>query len=455
MASSFRRRRPESSNASSQDVKVNLRGLQGTKAWTGGITLTSSGLRDLDVILGGGLPLGTCVYLQEDGWTNSLTNALLTYWCAEALSQEHFLLIPVADQDENFELLTKPLSRSRCARNDLSNKNEVFLPTQAEIGALLYALPKNLNWDKQEKRTQQQQHEMSSETFVLNSLQEGEEDESDDDKDAIIEEAAEAGLQIAWQYRKSVQQQRLGLSALNHIPSQVQSVNVYCHSYDLSGKMSSQRNWKELNVMLKPFHTQPCGFRFFKQLWTTISSIYSTSTPTRVMRVLLYHTDRLLISIALPLVLAKIRQEELPVVVMVVEASAKASDTRAAKILRRSVDVVLETEHFATRASYPPPPEFREFSGILKIRKVTTATAATANGGGHYCDMTTTKRPAALVYGLKRDRRKLHVQLLHIPPEEYAQGGSSVGGTGVRSGAGRKDEVSCASSGGGSSPLDF
>ena len=85
MASSFRRRRPEESDQPTEagGSKLRLAGLKGTKPWTGGITLTSSGLRDLDAILGGGIPLGTCILLQEDHWTDSLGRALVKYWCSE------------------------------------------------------------------------------------------------------------------------------------------------------------------------------------------------------------------------------------------------------------------------------------------------------------------------------------------------------------------------------------
>ena len=58
-------------------------GLSGTKPCIGGITLTSVGLRDLDAILLGGQPLGTCLLLDEDRWTNDLSLCLVKYWCAE------------------------------------------------------------------------------------------------------------------------------------------------------------------------------------------------------------------------------------------------------------------------------------------------------------------------------------------------------------------------------------
>jgi hypothetical protein len=58
-------------------------GLKGTKPWTGGITQTSVGLRDLDTILGGGQPLGTCLLVEEDRWTRDLATCFVKYWCAE------------------------------------------------------------------------------------------------------------------------------------------------------------------------------------------------------------------------------------------------------------------------------------------------------------------------------------------------------------------------------------
>ena len=59
----------------------------GVKRWTGGIHLTSVGLNDLDAILGGGQPLGTCILLQEDRWTRDLALSLVKYWCAQVCTR--------------------------------------------------------------------------------------------------------------------------------------------------------------------------------------------------------------------------------------------------------------------------------------------------------------------------------------------------------------------------------
>ena len=84
MSASFRRRRVKQGplNAGSKKLTTVLE-RKGTKPWIGGITLTSTGLRDLDSIVGGGQPLGTAILLEEDRWTQDLALAIARYWAAE------------------------------------------------------------------------------------------------------------------------------------------------------------------------------------------------------------------------------------------------------------------------------------------------------------------------------------------------------------------------------------
>jgi PAXNEB protein len=140
----------------------------------------------------------------------------------------------------------------------------------------------------------------------------------------------------------------------------------------------------------------------------------------KAIRLLLYHPTLEVMSVALPFLLAHIRKESLPVVIMI--CTRPSSELRSWIQLSRTSDVVLRTEGFASRKQYPPPPEFRHLQGVLKVDKTTKKSTEIA----------------ALIYGFKRDRRKLHIPLLHIPPEDYAEGGGSVGAGGLRSGAGRR-----------------
>lgn len=84
--SSFRRvaARGDKAPSSLSGKKISpLASQKGVRPWAGGIHLTSTGLTDLDNLLGGGLPLGTSLIIQEDRWTRDLALSLLKYFCAE------------------------------------------------------------------------------------------------------------------------------------------------------------------------------------------------------------------------------------------------------------------------------------------------------------------------------------------------------------------------------------
>ena len=202
---------------------------------------------------------------------------------------------------------------------------------------------------------------------------------------------------------------------------------------------------------------QTCGVQYYKQLIERVEQMLMDQ-PRRVVRVLLYHPETSCLAVALPLFLNHICDAKLPVVVMVTVQPWTISSKRSLRHLQRSSDVVLEVESFVGRQTFPPPPEFQHFHGLLRIRKATTCNLLSSVG--HFCHSTVQKRPVASLFGLKRDRRKLHLQLLHIPPEDYAAEGGSVGSGAVRSGAGRPTRqattLGCSSSGGGGGDaLDF
>jgi hypothetical protein len=92
MSSAFRRagakKTAAANKASPLSASSSLFGARGVKPWAGGIHLTSVGLNDLDTILGGGQPLGTCILLQEDRFTRDLALSLVKYWCAEVCPQK-------------------------------------------------------------------------------------------------------------------------------------------------------------------------------------------------------------------------------------------------------------------------------------------------------------------------------------------------------------------------------
>ena len=143
-------------------------------------------------------------------------------------------------------------------------------------------------------------------------------------------------------------------------------------------------------------------------------------------------------AVALPLLMAKIRQENMPIVVLATIrpwrflSSDNSDDNNkldTLSSLRSTADTIFAVDSFSSFHT-PPPPEFSLLQGILTVRKCASFTTS------HYTDTICFKnRPLAERYGLKRDGRKIYVQLLHLPPEEYSKGGSSTDG--VRSGGGQ------------------
>ena len=77
--------------------------------------------------------------------------------------------------------------------------------------------------------------------------------------------------------------------------------------------------------------------------------------------------------------------------------------------LKWAADTVLSIESFAGKEQSVPY-EFKEFCGLLTVAKVQQSGSIASF------------RPPGSKFGLKRDSRKLHVEPLHLPPEESRTG---------------------------------
>ena len=190
--------------------------------------------------------------------------------------------------------------------------------------------------------------------------------------------------------------------------------------------------------------------QLFKTIWNHIQSTLSANNSQTVIRLFLQRLPIGPGSVALPLLMTKIRQENLPVVVLATIrpwryiTPTNVTDNNICKLdilasLRNTADTIFAVDSFSSYRT-PPPPEYSLLQGILTVRKCASTTTS------YYTDTVCFKnRPLAERFGIKRDGRKVTVQLLHLPPEEYSKGGSSTDG--VRSGGGQVKE----SSGGGCS----
>ena len=110
-----------------------------------------------------------------------------------------------------FDCLADALAEGDPDRNIsvASSSSSSLGATKAEILEFLTTLPRNLHWDKQQKKAKAAEEEgASSSRELMETLEEGEEES--DDESAVEGSKNEEGLKIAWQYRKSVQRTRLG-----------------------------------------------------------------------------------------------------------------------------------------------------------------------------------------------------------------------------------------------------
>ena len=344
-----------------------------------------------------------------------------------------------------------------------------------------------------------------------NDDEENDDDDDDDDDDDGGDGGEEEGLINAWQYRRSIQDARRGIGAGGGGGGGggggATGRGTYCHSYDLSGRMSDQfppSSSGAANTPLDNARIVDCsptaaaatttttaadggrrarGLDLFRRLWSRLVST-SRSRPNTVIRLFLHRLPVGAGSIALPLLMSKVRREDLPVVVLVTirpwrwlshppssrcdgeyDAVCKLD---ALSSLRRTADVALSLDSFSSLRA-PPPPEFSLLRGILSVRRCAPQAASS------YADASVSKRPLADRFGVKRDGRKITLQLLHLPPEGHGAGGRGSGGGGVRSVgvasvvaddedsrrprgdgiAGRSSAGGCSSLGGGGTSLDF
>jgi PAXNEB protein. len=313
----------------------------------------------------------------------------------------------------------------------------------------------------------------TSSRLDFGTIQEEEEEEEDDDNFDKEEEAtgiikddkvsnvdADEGLVNAWQYKVSVQRERMGdVMAFSKNSSSSSSSSggekVYCHSYDLGGKMMDQHDEHWSNPKDNPHmhiihcscskcpplcceESKDCAVALFQSCLVQIQEKMAQH-PKTVIRLLILNAPMKKIAMALPLLLSYIRHHSLPVVMFVTvrpwqqscpASTMSSSDTQKALVsLRRVCDAVFACEGFSSMITHPPL-EFSDLAGILSIRKIALQALS------HFSDTTTSRRPPANRYGMKRDRRKMTIRMLHLPPEDFSAGGSSVG-SGARSGGGK------------------
>ncbi|KDO33357.1 hypothetical protein SPRG_02164 [Saprolegnia parasitica CBS 223.65] len=295
--------------------------LRGTKPFINNQVLTSSGLREMDALLGGGLLLGSLTLLESSCF-GSYSADLLRYFAAEGLANAH---------------------------------------TVAADSAVLESLPLELSLAQKQVKAQVQ-----------------------------------SKLTIAWQYEK--------YSAES--PTTSSSSHRFCHSFDLSKPMAADMKETSVEICTLPGTA-------YRDVYLQLVSLLETTPPNVVVRVALSDVGSPVIysdvTNAGPLVqflraikgLLHCHRHRL---VCMMSIPLYLFPRSLAAQLRHIGDYAFEVSSFLGDLQQVPS-ELQEFSGLFCIHKLARLQSVTSHALEH----------AQL--GIKRERRKLKLENLHLPPE--------------------------------------
>lgn len=402
----------------------------GTKPWIDGLTLTSTGLKELDGICGGGQTLGTSIVIEEDRWTQDLTLALAKYWVAEAISQKQRTLFVSTDHessDHNLpSCLTTDILQTFPTNTCANIPHQGVRPSTYRY--FYQMLPKERKSFK--TSTDSLPIKKNSES-VINTIKEEfdtKEEIIKEEKNEIIKNESKASddlLLNAWQYKKSVQRERSGIPSNPPRSGSITSHGVFCHSYDLYYNSLSPLDKK--NVVLG--HCPSCPVHACQQLKSCAIFLFQTcinrikqehkSYPNDVIRFVFLNPPLAKVTLALPLLVSYIRYHSLPVVFLVTTRPWFASSPKYIFSLRRTCDASFKCDSFASLETLPPA-EFDHLDGILTVQSMALQT------GHHFSNISIKHRLTTNRFGIRRDRRKLLLQLLHLPAQKDSHVGKTV-----------------------------
>ncbi|ETW09185.1 hypothetical protein H310_01611 [Aphanomyces invadans] len=314
---------------------------RGIKPFTNDQILTSSGLRELDAVLGGGYLLGSMVVVESSVYGSYGTD-LARYFAAEGLANENFVYTDAS------LAATLPLELSTA---------------QKQLKAALVAQPSNEN---------------------------------------------SAPLTIAWQYEKyTADKPQLTLPKVTD--------TRFCHSFDLSKPIADamKSTWQELSIDPSMPSLQSAYRNVFSAMQHALEVTHTGATD--IVRFVLtdlaapWLSDDMTFSHRCHLhqflravrgLLARHRRR----CICVLTVAAFALPTHVVRSIRHLGDYAFELTSFAGHSDQLPS-ELAEFNGLFFVHKVAHFHSIT----GHALDN--------IKLGIKRDRRKLKLEPLHLPPE--------------------------------------
>lgn len=422
-----------------------------------GQLLVSTGLNELDQLIGGGLPIGSLTCVMEDRLSQHANRQLQKYFVSEGISCGHRV---------------------------------IHASMQAGSMALQRELPWNVSFQREmadAEEQQQQQKKQTTATAVVGETSAVSSSSSSSGKSTSASVESEE-LRIAWRYRDFVQEQiaqkkkrqqeaHYSSTAIRRMATGEMSAQssastsrgdngggdggamsmpvmrrrrpraqhttgtVLCHEYDLS-KPIQQELWNQEKVQglihvvdvvdtVMSDSDDIVGADYYQTLLREIARIVSMAQKnsgdnadepsSRIVRISIESLGCRVFSdgsssretrerrlVQFVHALRSLLRRTLSVCLVTLPVSALLPQT-VNKILHAS-DTVLEMRSFVGSRIDVSDYEFREYSGLFELKKLPRMNSLVFNFN-----------PQSLQYAFKMKRRKMIVEKLHLPPEETRQ----------------------------------
>ncbi|KAL9647467.1 hypothetical protein ABK040_006828 [Willaertia magna] len=373
-----------------------------------GQLLVSSGLHDLDVIIGGGFPLGSLILIEEDKYSEYCQH-LIRYFLSEGISNKHTCFsntfTPNSNYLFNYSKYLQENKEKRIKEEEEEEKKEEEQKQKETSSNELTKKPTNSIMDRLNRKTQQQQQKK--------------------------EEDVSSELKIAWRYKEYVEQQvklkqqrqaqsTVGLESSSQKSSSGNVVGtVMCHEYDLSKPIQEELlkehsdsifNFKHINYddLLKEiikvinscrnyYNTKSTGDILSKSVirigLQSIGSIFYKDNENKTELFKFLIQLKTLLRSSLSVCVCTIPKNTIPKGMI--------------HQIEQLSDISLSMDSFTGENLNVSEWEFNEYSGLFHIKKLLKMNSLTYNF-----------IPDTLNYAFKLKKRKLYIERLHLPPEE-------------------------------------
>ncbi|EFC49477.1 hypothetical protein NAEGRDRAFT_56696 [Naegleria gruberi] len=418
-----------------------------------GQLLVSSGLHDLDSIIGGGFPLGSLVLIEEDRYSEYCQN-LMRYFLSEGVTNRHSVVCgifnqqQIAQQQASSSLLHPSLSSvfafnySRFKQEQELKEEEKEASTTAQTSA---TLPEKTEEQQPTKPASNSIMDRLNRKIGANAASNSSGGSTTQLSNSTSQSGNDSELKIAWRYQdfveqqiKAKQQRGTSSSASSGEKSGVIGT-VLCSEYDLSKNMQEElikENLDGIHVLFDKdeiFESDKEEIKmFYDDILKKIANIIteskkhfaSTATGNEissraVVRIGLQSLGSLFYNsgsnthhhnymLRFLLQLKSLLRSSLSVCVCTIpKVALQMMSSSLIQQLEQLSDLSMSIDSFTGSQLDVSDWEFKEYSGLFYIKKLFKMNSLTYNF-----------TPDTLNYAFKIKKRKMYIEKLHLPPEE-------------------------------------